>query len=130
MVTVEKVVDVDQMLKELKTWIEQIYQQDLKANEVQLTDDDPPLELLQTLEQKIVQRQAKIEERRKPTAMRPTAAEEIRRFEIQQKTEFKKERQEDEAENLRKVLEEAKKKTEERMLKDRKREGKIQMPRS
>ena len=62
--------------------------------------------------------------------MRPTAAEEIRRFEIQQKTEFKKERQEDEAENLRKVLEEAKKKTEERMLKDRRREGKIQMQRS
>ena len=92
MVTIEKVVDVDQMIRDLKQRIDQTYKEDLDANEVQLTDDDPPLELLQTLEQKIVQRQAKIEERRKPTLQRPTAAEEIKRFEIQQKAEFKKER--------------------------------------
>ena len=46
MITIEKVVDVDQMIKELKQKIDQTYKEDLDANEVQLTDDDPPLELL------------------------------------------------------------------------------------
>ena len=81
-VPVQKTVDVEAMITDLRQRIMETYINALDhQNQPNYIQDNPPLELLQEIEQKIVQRQQIIEERRNNTTQYPTAAEDIKRLE-------------------------------------------------
>ena len=122
---VDKVVDVDAMIADLRKEVVKTYMFSLDNNQTTFIADNPPLELLQEIEQKIVERQEYIEERRNNVIDYPTAADEIKKLEIHCKNDFKMERKRAEDKKLNEETEKLKQKLKDRAKEQRKREGKI-----